>query len=162
MGITNKRIWIFLSFSIALNIGFIITVCALSIKDTQIGPSKDQRASEILSKIDVPPDEKEYVKRSIERLRDIHMGFITKLRKNQEEIFRLLCQPSPVDRQILESVFDNQHQYTNDYTNALLDHILAIRDVIGDVKSAQLFSELGKRPKRNGPRNRSRKGHTQP
>ncbi len=141
----KKGLWFLLAFSLALNIGFVITV------STQKGPGPMDFARKapppwpgisVLEQMDLPPDVRSKVIEAIHRLVDAHGKMITQIWLEEDKLLGLIGRPGPLDKNSLEKNSREIIQILDRNIRDKAEHIIEIRNLIGPEKSEQFFSKV--------------------
>ena len=156
MNFTAKRL-LFI-FSIALNIGFIIMAVAL-FYNKHYHHHKDDKGHEmrlkILSNLDLPPDLEKSVAASMEEVEKIHSDYIRKLYQTRNDGLTLLSQPESLDIKKFKKLNAQIVDIMIRKNRLIYEHLIDIRNKLGDEKGARFFSEILKQVKKKD----SKKSH---
>jgi hypothetical protein len=136
-----KRILIL--FSVALNIGFVVT--AIYFYATHpILPHQSYRAyaQKALNSINLPGEEESAVTAAMERFRA--SLDVTKLAFHQarSKMLFVLAQPGPLDKKQFDAVAEEVNQLISQKHSDIRAHILDMRHRLGDEKGAQFFAAM--------------------
>ncbi len=146
MGITflKKGIWVFLAFSIALNIGFITTVFTQKTqKSDELPPrcSGQEFEMTVLAEMDLPDELRAEVSIYIRQMIAAHMELGKKIQGEEEKMLDLLGQPGPLEKSALEDQIRKMHGIIRADMVKRSRYIIAIRDQLGPEKTVILFSK---------------------
>jgi hypothetical protein len=100
---------------------------------------------EILSHLDLSPDMEKTVTASIKEVGTAHEAFIRRMHRARNETVMLLSRPEPVDKKRFGSLNDEIVQLMIQNNHIMREHLLDIRDRLGDENGARFFSEMLKR-----------------
>ena len=148
MNLTVKRILVI--FSITLNIGFVIMALILFYNHPRAHHPNKKMRLEILSHLDLPADVEKSVAKSMEKMESSHMNFINRLHQVRNEAITLLSQPKPVNKKRFEVLNDKINDLTIQQNHVLQEHLIEIRNQMGDEKGARFFSEMLKQVEKRG------------
>lgn len=146
MNITAKRVWVM--FSVALNIGFVIVAAVLVYKHPPSFRDYAKMNQEIISRLDLSADVEKSVTASMEKMETTHKDFVQKLHRSRNEGITLLSQPGPVDQKRFEMLNNAIVELLIQQNRSVQNHLLKIRNQLGDDKGTRFFSELLKKVKK--------------
>ncbi|MCG8618638.1 MAG: hypothetical protein MI802_20655 [Desulfobacterales bacterium] len=148
MGMTRmkKGMGILLAFSLALNIGFIVTVVTQRPGNEFKGPGGFPKGKGpgmmVLSEMDLPKEDKAKVAEVLGRLRAGHMGIQQRAFEQQDKIIDLIRKPGPLSTEALEAEVLVLHGIMGDAVMDKPQYVIEIRELIGSEKAAELFSKV--------------------
>lgn len=137
----KKGVWVALAFSIALNVGFIVTVArqeTMGIKGRKLPGMK------VLGEMNLPDAQKDRAVKTIRQMRRSHMKFMKEVWDEEEKIIGLIGQPGPLDTKAFEAHFLGIKQIIG---RSLLDkagHAIEMRNILGPENSVYFFSRVQK------------------
>ena len=130
-------------FSVALNIGFLISAILLYMSH----PTLHQRAYRVhakkaLESLNLPKDQEQTVTAAMERFEDsidqIHLSF----HQARSKMLSALAQPGPLDKNQFDAASEEVKQLLFRKDNRIRTHILEMRRRLGDEKGAQFFTAM--------------------
>ena len=139
MKLLYKRIFIF--FSVALNIGFIIM--ALFMVVNHPGKSTVKSGIEgLIQKLDLTETQHDDLLKSIQSLRVSVEKQEMEIKAARDNLIRVASENGPLDRRRLNELCEAIDQEETDKNRLMLTHMIEIRDLLGDEKGARFFSLL--------------------
>ena len=136
-----KRILIM--FSVALNLGFIITASVLYINHP---PRPHQRyraiAHKTIEQLNLPPAQYTDTKAYIKQFEDQLEATIRALHQSRTDILLVLSKPGALDQQQYEVVTEILSQHAIKKRHLISRHLLQLRQKLGDEKGAQFFAAI--------------------
>jgi hypothetical protein len=169
----KKGVWVLLFFSLALNIGFV--GIPLHRKMGPLfpppgglgGPGGPGRPGgpggpggpirpvlEILDRMTLPEGVKENVADSLRQMDVDHWKFVSRLRKEEEQLIKLMGRPGKIDMEMISPLIESYSQISKQSALKKAGHIIKIRNMLGNEKSLYLISELKKNFRKRMPKDR--------
>lgn len=141
MKLVYKRI--FVMFSVALNIGFVLVAVTLAYNPSMLfGKSPQKVITDIVQRLDLPETQESAVMDSVLHFRETVHSHDKDLKKARGDILRLLATPGPLDTARLHALFQATNLQEKQKNHILENHVIELRNQLGDEKRALFFSYL--------------------
>lgn len=151
MNFNTKRILVI--FSVALNIGFVVMAVILALNHPKrFRPSQEMRI-EILSHLNLPEELEKSVIASMETVEASHKDFKRNLYQARNKGLTLLARPGPLDQAQFEQTNNEIVEIMALQNNSIRDHLVEIRQMLGDEKGARFFGEILEESRKHHPKN---------
>ncbi len=149
MGIAplKKGLWFLLAFSVALNIGFIITVTTHKSPGPMGFPKKAPLPPFLpgipaLEQMGLPHDVRTKATEAIHRLVDAHGQMMSQIWLKEDKLLELIGRPGPLDKNSLETNSREIVQILDRNIRDKAEYFIEIRNLIGPEKSEYFFSKV--------------------
>ncbi len=151
MNFNTKRILVI--FSVALNIGFVVMAVILALNHPKrFRPNQEMRI-EILSHLNLPEELEKSVIASMETVEASHKDFKRNLYQARNKGLTLLARPGPLDQAQFEQTNNEIVEIMALQNNSIRDHLVEIRQMLGDEKGARFFGEILEESRKHHPKN---------
>lgn len=142
MTLHAKRIWIL--FSVALNIGFVITAIVLFYTNPppMTHPHYHAYARKALAQLDLAPEQEKAVLENMDRFRDLRNNVDRDFHKVRSRMLSLLSLPGPLDHVQFDAIGKQVAQLETRKHECIRQHILDMRNRLGDEKGAEFFAAI--------------------
>lgn len=137
-----KRIWVL--FSVALNIGFIITAIVLFY--THPSPMTHHHyhahARKALAQLNLAPEQEKAALENMDRFRKLRDDSVQDFHKARTRMLSLLSQPGPLDHAQFDAISEQVAQLVTRKHERIRQHVLDMRKRLGDEKGAKFFAAM--------------------
>lgn len=142
MNFQIKRILVI--FSVALNIGFMITSAVRFYCHIQASSHSNyfREFETAMRGLGLSRDQEKSVQKLIEDFKIRHDEGKLRFKETRNRIFSLLSMPAPFDQRQFEALHAEIHRHNVEEDDDVRNHLLELRRVLGDEKGALFFSNL--------------------
>ncbi|MCG8633968.1 MAG: hypothetical protein MI863_09080 [Desulfobacterales bacterium] len=152
MGIKDmvpKKIKVLLFFSLALNLGVMVTASGLWVKQ-KVYPkaARGRIVQQVLSEMDLPESVRQSVASEFKQMRAIHRSHMKQLKRQREAALEMFCRPGPVDKAQVEVMLRVYQDNMAEYTKSMLPLLIEVQKQLGEEERCIFFRKLGQRIKR--------------
>lgn len=136
-----KRILIM--FSVALNIGFIITAIVLHINHPLNPHHRYQAyAKEVVQRLNLPPEQNRDLRIYMDQFKEQIDATMQALLLARTDMLEVLSNPGPLDQKNFDKKNIALNLLTEQKNQEIRKHVLKMRKQLGDDKGAQFFAEM--------------------
>jgi hypothetical protein len=134
---------IFVMFSVALNIGFVLVAVTLAYNPSMLFKKRAHRViTDIVQRLNLSEEQESAVLESVRHFRDTLHSHDKDLKKARADVLRLLATPGPLDPARLHALVQATNLQEEQKNHIFENHAIELRNRLGDEKGALFYSYL--------------------